>query len=148
MEPIRAGGQLGGGVEMAIFQQHRFDRGFDRWGMGHGVRLGLDGLASFKPSAGGGETERHRLARASGRLQADWITVRKTMPAWLSILLVMILVAVLLRPGKDDFSWFLQLRRPYWLTFERLIPVIWMVIYACFYASALLSWQATAEVAA
>jgi benzodiazapine receptor len=92
-----------------------------------------------------GETERHRLAEGFRKLQADWITVRKTMPAWLSILLVMILVAVVLRPGKDDFSWFLRLRRPYWLTFERLIPVIWMVIYACFYASALLSWRATAS---
>lgn len=65
------------------------------------------------------------------------------MPAWLSILLTMGLVGALLRPGKDGFSWFLQLRRPYWLTFERWIPAIWIAIYACFYGSALLAWSAS-----
>jgi tryptophan-rich sensory protein len=41
------------------------------------------------------------------------------MPAWLAIAAVMVLVAVLLNPGRDDFAWFLKLQRPRWLTFER-----------------------------
>lgn len=65
------------------------------------------------------------------------------MPAWLAILLVMVLVGLLIRPGKDDFAWFLQLRRPRWLTFERWIPLIWIGIYACFYLSALKTWRQT-----
>ena len=64
------------------------------------------------------------------------------MPAWLAIAAVMILVAVLLNPGREDFEWFLKLRRPGWLSFEGWIPLIWAAIYACFYASALLTWQA------
>jgi tryptophan-rich sensory protein len=64
------------------------------------------------------------------------------MPAWLAIAAVMVLVAVLLNPGREDFAWFMALRRPRWLTFERWIPLIWCAIYGCFYASALLSWQA------
>ncbi|MFM7361554.1 MAG: TspO/MBR family protein [Cyanobium sp.] len=63
------------------------------------------------------------------------------MPAWLTILLVMAAVVALLNPGRDDWSWFLRLRRPAWLTFERWIPLIWSAIYACFYASALLAWN-------
>jgi tryptophan-rich sensory protein len=64
------------------------------------------------------------------------------MPAWLAILLVMLGVSFGLNPGREDFQWFLRLRRPAWLGFERWIPVIWLVIYACFYASALLAWHA------
>jgi translocator protein len=58
------------------------------------------------------------------------------------ILLAMAAVVLLLNPSRDDFSWFLRLRRPAWLTFERLIPLIWISIYACFWCSALLSWRA------
>ncbi len=64
------------------------------------------------------------------------------MPAWLTILLVMALVTVALNPSRDEFAWFLRLRRPRWLSFERWIPLIWILIYACFYASALMSWTA------
>jgi len=46
------------------------------------------------------------------------------MPAWLSILLVMVAVALTLNPSRSDFQWFLKLRRPRWLTFERWIPLI------------------------
>ncbi|MEB3255425.1 MAG: tryptophan-rich sensory protein [Synechococcaceae cyanobacterium] len=67
------------------------------------------------------------------------------MPAWLSILLVMAAVVALLTPSRDDWRWFLQLRRPGWLTFEAWIPLIWIAIYACFYASALLAWNAGAD---
>jgi len=31
---------------------------------------------------------------------------------------------------------------PAWLTFEGLIPLVWIAIYTCFYASALLGWNA------
>ncbi len=65
------------------------------------------------------------------------------MPPWLVILVAMVLVTLLLNPGKEEFGWFLRLRRPAWLTFERWIPVIWAAIYLCFYASALLAWQAS-----
>jgi tryptophan-rich sensory protein len=64
------------------------------------------------------------------------------MPAWLAIAAVMLLVALLLNPSRQDFAWFLRLRRPRWLSFERWIPLIWAAIYACFYTSALLCWQA------
>jgi tryptophan-rich sensory protein len=63
-------------------------------------------------------------------------------PAWLTILLVMGLVIAALNPSRDEFGWFLRLRRPRWLTFEVWIPLIWSLIYLCFYASALLSWEA------
>jgi tryptophan-rich sensory protein len=62
--------------------------------------------------------------------------------AALLILLVMVAVIALLNPGRDGFAWFNRLRRPNWLTFERLIPPIWILIYVCFYASALLAWNA------
>ena len=61
----------------------------------------------------------------------------------LLILLVMVLVTVGLTPNREEFRWFLQLLRPVWLTFERWIPLIWLVIYSCFYGSALMSWMAS-----
>jgi translocator protein len=61
----------------------------------------------------------------------------------LLLLLVLVAVAAALNPSREDFAWFLRLRRPEWLTFEGLIPVIWINIYACFYFSALLSWSAS-----
>jgi len=65
------------------------------------------------------------------------------MPAPLVILLVLVAVVAGLNPNRRQFSWFLQLRRPAWLTFERWIPLIWITIYACFYASALQAWNAS-----
>jgi tryptophan-rich sensory protein len=71
------------------------------------------------------------------------------MPAWLPIAallaLAMAAVVALLNPSSDDFAWFLRLRRPSWLTFERWIPLIWVAIYACFYASAFVLWQASRD---
>jgi len=63
------------------------------------------------------------------------------MQAALLILVVMALVVAALTPGREGFAWFMRLRRPAWLSFERLIPLIWLAIYACFYASALLAWN-------
>jgi benzodiazapine receptor len=65
------------------------------------------------------------------------------MQAAAAILMVLVAVAWALNPGREDARWFLRLRRPAWLTFEPLIPLIWIAIYACFYASALLSWNAS-----
>lgn len=65
------------------------------------------------------------------------------MSAALSILIVMVVVTVTLNPGREQFAWFMRLRRPAWLRFEQLIPLIWISIYACFYLSALLSWNAS-----
>ena len=62
------------------------------------------------------------------------------MLAALLILLVMTLITLGVKPGPQDFRWFLMLRRPAWLNFERWIPLIWLLIYSCFYASALLCW--------
>jgi tryptophan-rich sensory protein len=69
------------------------------------------------------------------------------MGAALSILIVMVVVTLTLNPGREPFAWFMRLRRPAWLRFERLIPLIWISIYACFYVSALLSWNASRSLA-
>jgi benzodiazapine receptor len=74
--------------------------------------------------------------------QAEGALSQMRMFAAVTILLVMVAVGLLLNPSRDDFAWFLRLRRPAWLTFERLIPLIWISIYACFWGSALLSWRA------
>ena len=66
-----------------------------------------------------------------------------TMTAVLVILLVMVVVVAALNPSRREFAWFLHLRRPAWLAFEALIPLIWIGIYVCFYGSALLAWNAT-----
>ena len=66
-----------------------------------------------------------------------------TMVAALLILLVMVAVGSVLNPSREQFAWFIRLRRPAWLTFEGLIPLIWISIYACFYASALFAWNAS-----
>lgn len=73
--------------------------------------------------------------------QAEGAPIRLRMLAAVMILLVMVAVGLLLNPSREDFAWFLRLRRPAWLTFERLIPLIWISIYACFWAAALLSWR-------
>ena len=67
------------------------------------------------------------------------------MTAAILILVVIGTLVVMIMPSQDDFAWFLRLRRPGWLTFEGLIPGIWLLIYACFYASALLVWNRTAS---
>ena len=63
--------------------------------------------------------------------------------AALLILVVLLAVALGLNRSRQDFDWFLRLRRPAWLEFEAAIPLIWIAIYACFYASALLCWFAS-----
>jgi tryptophan-rich sensory protein len=77
-------------------------------------------------------------------LRSGWrqIAEERAVLAALIILLVMVGVGFVLNPSRRKFAWFLGLKRPAWLSFERLIPLIWIGIYACFYASALLGWTA------
>jgi benzodiazapine receptor len=67
------------------------------------------------------------------------------MTAAIVILLVIGALVLLIMPSQEEFAWFLRLRRPAWLSFEGLIPLIWLLIYICFYASALLVWQRSAS---
>ncbi len=65
------------------------------------------------------------------------------MTAAIVILLVLGTLVVMIMPSREEFAWFLRLRRPLWLGFEGLIPLIWLAIYGCLYASALLVWNRT-----
>lgn len=62
--------------------------------------------------------------------------------SWMVIGAVTFLVALgssVLRP--KDIKWFKRLRRPDWLTFEALIPVIWTVVFICGAWSAYNVWE-------
>lgn len=41
----------------------------------------------------------------------------------------------------SDRKWFNRLQRPRWLTFEKLIPVIWTVVFICGAWSAYIVWE-------
>jgi translocator protein len=63
-------------------------------------------------------------------------------PAWLVIGLVAVGIGVGLNQLiKSDQRWFFRLRRPAWLTFESLIPLIWTVIFVAVAWSAYNVWQ-------
>jgi tryptophan-rich sensory protein len=62
--------------------------------------------------------------------------------SWMVIGAVAFLVALasnILRP--KDVKWFARLRRPRWLTFEPLIPLIWIVILIAGAWSAYIVWE-------
>ena len=62
--------------------------------------------------------------------------------SWMVIGIVTFIVAFganFLRP--KDIKWFIRLRRPNWLTFEPLIPVIWTVVFICGAWSAYIIWE-------
>jgi tryptophan-rich sensory protein len=62
--------------------------------------------------------------------------------SWMVIGAITFLVALgasILRP--QDIKWFKRLRRPSWLTFEALIPLIWTIIFICGAWSAYLVWE-------
>jgi translocator protein len=63
--------------------------------------------------------------------------------SWLIIGIVAVLVAVGL--GRlntpEGYRWFNRQRRPQWLTFERLIPLIWTAIFICAAWSAYIVWE-------
>ena len=61
---------------------------------------------------------------------------------WMVIGAVTLIVALgsnIIRP--KDIKWFKRLQRPSWLTFEKLIPVIWTVIFICGGWSAYIVWE-------
>jgi tryptophan-rich sensory protein len=64
------------------------------------------------------------------------------LPAWLVIGSITLGVALLLnRLTSRNIAWFNRLRRPDWLTFEGLIPIIWITIFICGAWSAYLVWR-------
>ncbi|MGB3693359.1 MAG: TspO/MBR family protein [Spirulinaceae cyanobacterium] len=42
---------------------------------------------------------------------------------------------------SQDRKWFMHLRRPRWLTFEKAIPLIWIFVFICGAVSATLVWR-------
>lgn len=65
-------------------------------------------------------------------------------PSWLAIGIVTFAVPLTLNRllAPKDFRWFMRLKRPNWLTFERAIPFIWITIFICGAWSAYHVWQA------
>ena len=66
------------------------------------------------------------------------------MKSWLLIGIITLAIALLanvIRP--KDVKWFKHLQRPSWLTFEKLIPVIWTVVFVCGAWSAYIVWEQT-----
>ncbi|MEO1394577.1 MAG: tryptophan-rich sensory protein [Cyanobacteria bacterium J06634_5] len=66
------------------------------------------------------------------------------MKSWLLIGIVTLGIAFLsniIRPS--DVKWFRRLQRPDWLTFEKLIPVIWTMVFVCGGWSAYIVWENT-----
>ena len=63
--------------------------------------------------------------------------------SWLIIGIVTVLVAVGLSRlnTAEGYRWFNRQRRPQWLTFERLIPIIWSSIFICSAWSAYVVWE-------
>ena len=63
-------------------------------------------------------------------------------PAWLPIGLATVAIAGLINAlsSKAELRWFYRLKRPHWLTFEWLIPFIWMSIFICSGWSAYHAW--------
>ncbi len=64
------------------------------------------------------------------------------LPSWLVIGAIALLISVIInRIPADDLRWFFRLKRPSWLTFEFLIPFIWIFIFVCLVLSASLIWD-------
>lgn len=42
-----------------------------------------------------------------------------------------------------DVQWFKRLQRPRWLTFEKVIPLIWTIVFICGAWSAYIVWERT-----
>lgn len=65
------------------------------------------------------------------------------LPSWLVIGAVTFVVALIggsLNP-PEGVRWFKRLRRPSWLTFEKLIPLIWITVFICGAWSAFIVWE-------
>jgi tryptophan-rich sensory protein len=64
------------------------------------------------------------------------------LPSWLIIFAIsfsIVFITNRLSPGER--RWFFRLKRPKWLTFEGLIPFIWIFIFICGSYSAYLIWK-------
>lgn len=57
------------------------------------------------------------------------------------VTLAVALLSNIIRP--KDIKWFRRLQRPDWLTFEKLIPVIWTTVFICGAWSAYIVWEQT-----
>jgi tryptophan-rich sensory protein len=64
-------------------------------------------------------------------------------PSWLVIGGVVVLVAGVGNQflNSEDTRWFNRLQRPQWLTFEKLIPVIWTITFIGAAWSAYIVWE-------
>ena len=65
------------------------------------------------------------------------------MLAALLILVVMVATAALLTPAPAQQLWFLRLRRPRWLVFEKRIPLIELCIDLALALSAMEAWRSS-----
>ena len=84
------------------------------------------------------------MARTLSAVERFSLGTDSMIPSWLAIGGVTFLVAFgssIIRP--KDVKWFARLRRPQWLTFEALIPVIWTVVFICGAWSAYIVWERT-----
>ncbi len=61
---------------------------------------------------------------------------------WLAIAIASFVLGLALNKiFPADNKWFMRLRRPRWLTFERAIPFIWIFIFICGITSAAVLWE-------
>jgi tryptophan-rich sensory protein len=61
---------------------------------------------------------------------------------WLSIALISLVLGFALNKlFPADYKWFMRLRRPRWLTFEKAIPFIWIFIFIFGITSAAILWE-------
>lgn len=63
--------------------------------------------------------------------------------SWMVIGGVTLLLALLIGSltPRQGAQWFRRLQRPKWLTFEKLIPLIWTTVFVCGAWSAVLVWE-------
>jgi tryptophan-rich sensory protein len=64
-------------------------------------------------------------------------------PAWLTILVLMLMVIITINPSPKDFAWFRGLRRPDWMRLYLWLPLVWLLIYGGVYIAALRAWEDT-----
>ena len=61
---------------------------------------------------------------------------------WLAIALISLVLGFALNKlFPADYKWFMRLRRPRWLTFEKAIPLIWIFIFIFGITSAAILWE-------
>ncbi|MEB3165366.1 MAG: tryptophan-rich sensory protein [Cyanobacteriota bacterium] len=67
------------------------------------------------------------------------------MPAWLALLLLMLIPILIINPNTRDDAWFRSLRRPSWLRLYLWVPQLWLLIDLGIYAAALRTWMLSAS---